>query len=100
MNLAVKAMLYGGKCEEASYQVVEDAGLEDITATVLQQEKRRQQEWRKQGPLGKLKNIILSIKNTPRRHDEWRTAVVSSLQPDSKAYELISPNQTRWNGDY
>jgi len=100
MNLAVKAILYGSKCEEASYQVVEDAGLEDITATVLHQEKRRQQEWHKQWPHAKLKNIILSIKKTPRQRDEWRTAVVSSLQPDSKAYELISPNETRWNGDY
>jgi hypothetical protein len=100
MNLAVKAMLYGSNTEMTAYQVIEDAGPADVTAVELQQEKRRQIAWRRQGPLGKLKNIIMSIKKTPQRRDTWKAAVVTSLLPENRATELITPNQTRWNGDY
>jgi hypothetical protein len=85
MNMPVKTRLYEGKCEESLYEVFENAGLEDHTSTGLHKEKRLQQEWCKLRPLGKLQNIILSIKKTPHWCDEWRTTIVLLLQPDSMA---------------
>jgi hypothetical protein len=117
INLVVKAFLYGVKDTSTSTAILEAAtSMQHITADTnniitgeihntrsdLEIEKQKQKDWRIRGPIGKLHNIIVSIRRTPRRRVDFRdcVAISSTGVPQFHARELVSPNDTRWNGDY
>jgi len=64
-----------------------------------EEELRQLREWRKKGPIGKLHNIIMYIRRTPQRLDQF-TAVLQSTYPGESIVLPILGNLTRWSSDY
>ena len=59
------------------------------------------QAWRRNGPLGKLHNIITWIYRTPQRRDRFEEKVRQNQEVGAvKALSLIHGNDMRWGGDY
>ncbi|KAG9994666.1 hypothetical protein KCU78_g18313, partial [Aureobasidium melanogenum] len=85
INLVARAMLWGVD-EEAFENELAAIDLEDHDLSI----------WRKQGPLGKMRNTIIWIRSSPQRNEAFK-----QLQQDhpliSKISELHVPNDTRWN---
>jgi len=104
INLAVKALLYGAHNEDDILLAAKDIDANSSTTNSksqsLREEKEKQQQWRKQGPVGQLQNVITAIKLTPQHRDEFRSCVSALNLPLTVAHDLVSPNDTRWNSDY
>ena len=96
INLVVKAFLWGLNTE-----VLE--GLAGGCSTEGDgQEIAELMEWRRQGPMGKLRNICVWICRTPQRRDSFTNKVKShgSTATGSHATLPIVGSITRWGGDY
>jgi len=104
INLAVKALLYGAHNEDDILLAAKDSDANSSTMNSKSQsrreEKDQQQQWRKQGPVGQLRNDITAMKLTPQRRDEFRSCVSALNLPLTVEHELVSPNDPRWNSDY
>jgi hypothetical protein len=107
INLSAKAFLFG---------LDPNAFENEIEITQQFEEERKQQEiWRKQGPIGKLHNVTTYIRYTPQRREEFQEKVKEELkkqkdhitattQPDEdvelvtkEPLMVIQDNKTRWN---
>jgi hypothetical protein len=89
--LVVKAFLWGNDPETFERKIESLASLEDDEAELLL--------WRKQGPLGKLHNIIVWIRRSPQRRGKYEEKV-KQLYPECTASSLVHGNETRWGGNY
>ena len=80
INLAAKAFLFGDSVDafEATVDQVNDLTPQDSNIM-----RNAQKAWRKQGPLGKLHNIIVFIRASPERQEAFRRNVVGDSN-DSK----------------
>ncbi|KAH8151914.1 uncharacterized protein LAJ45_03907 [Morchella importuna] len=93
LNLVVKVFLYGKKSSRLANNRVEKDSIE--------QENREVEEWRKVGPLGKLRNITVWIQRSPQRRAAFAELVEKMMAGSGKqARQLILGNVTRWTGDY
>lgn len=114
LNLIVEAFLIGSHYSnlkrvllEIEHERQNIAGTPDLTAAQRRrefeaQEARELAEWRKTGPLGKLRNIIVSISRSHNRRELFITIVRKCkadgrIASDVKAELLVVPNDTRWN---
>ena len=91
INLVVKAFLWGDDPETFER--------ETDTLRSMDDEEAELQLWRKQGPLGKLHNIIVWIGRSPQRRDKFEDKV-RQLHPESTSAALVHGNEPRWGGDY
>lgn len=101
LNLVGRAFLYGEDSEsfEQESQVYEAHG--DITNEL--------RLWRKQGPVGKLRNIVKWVRASPQRSEYFRASISRSVD-EGDTYllheetifelQLILNNDTRWNSTY
>ena len=105
INLAAKAFLFGSGDFEKEVERTEE-------------EKKEQEIWRKQGPIGKLHNIVTYIRSTPKRREEFEEKVkeelekqksylAATVQPDEdvelvmkEPLMVIQDNKTRWNSTF
>ena len=82
MNLVAKAFLYGSQDD---LDTLLDANTSEVGA---EDGKDREKEvvnfWRKRGSLGKLKNLILSICQTPQRREQF-ASLINLAQGSEKA---------------
>jgi hypothetical protein len=94
VNLAAKAFLYKADAEafEAEARRLED---DDFDTTNLE---AAQRIWRKQGPLGKLHNLVVFIKSSATRQEEFKGIRISDASVDN--LNVLLDNQTRWNSQY
>jgi hypothetical protein len=80
INLAARDFIFG-KDVAAFEEVVR--GVDESTA--LESEMRKAQEaWRKKGPVGKLHNIVVAIRQTPQRREKWKSYLTGDDKIDSK----------------
>lgn len=103
LNLAVKAFLMGSdrssiegftQDDDNSY----DYENSDINENSDEEAIRLIVQWRKKGPIGKLRNCLLYIGRSPQRRDRFHERC-SLLYPGVKATSPIVGNHTRWHGD-
>jgi hypothetical protein len=111
INLVTKAILYGADidCVDEVLKHVDDDNDdenergENTTVSQFEQALRSRNEiaklqaWRKKGPIGKLHNIVLHARATPRRR-EFFASKQKEANPDYKRlYELVTNGGIRWN---
>lgn len=107
INLVTKAILYGADvdCVTEVLQNIDDDNENEQGETVSQFEQAlrskdevaKLQAWRKRGPIGKLHNIVLHARATPRRR-EFFASKQKEANPDFKRiYELVVNGGIRWN---
>jgi len=94
INLVVKAFLWGVNTE-----VLEGLGNFDAPEDE-EQEIQELLEWRKQGSMGKLRNICVWICRTPQRRDSFKSKVQSHGGVSGESNLPIVGSITRWGGDY
>ena len=72
INLSAKVFLFGINADAFEREVVNDEqiNIEDENEREKEQEKRLK-KWRVKGPIGKLHNVIIYIRNTPQRRQEF-----------------------------
>ena len=88
LNLAANAFLFGKN--PSSF----DAEL--VTNNILQSEQAQLLTWRKKGPVGKLHNVVVFIRRSTQRREQF-----SDLADDDAAdLELVQDNATRWNSAF
>jgi hypothetical protein len=107
INLGAKACLFGPDPNDF------EKGIE--VTQQFEEEKKEQEIWRKQGPIGKLHNVVTYIRKTPQRREEFEEKVKEELkkqkdliaataQPDEdvelvmkEPLMVVQDNKTRWN---
>ena len=82
MNLVIKALLFGKD------ETVLETSKDEITA------------WRKLGPLGKLHNIVHTIRSSPQRRDRFHAIQITDQTLKDPTFMLRQDNDTRWNSTY
>lgn len=100
LNLVAKAFLFGKDADAFE--------MEDNTNTTLRREQEQLEAWRKQGPVGKLHNIVVFIRRSTQRRELFKR--ISNLElddidglllnEDTKNLGVIQDNKTRWNSTY
>lgn len=93
INLVVEVFLWGLNTE-----VLEGLRRESSTEGD-RQEIPELTEWRRQGPMGKLRNICVWICRTPQRRDSFTSNVKSDGSIGSYATLPIVGSMTWWGGD-
>jgi hAT family C-terminal dimerisation region len=107
INLSAKAFLFG-KDPDAFEKEVRDCN-DDI---------KERDSWRQRGPIGKLHNIVVYIRRTPQRREdfeekvkdklkEFQEALTATIQSDEDPDDVlklplmvVQDNSTRWNSVY
>ena len=92
LNLVVKVFLYGKKSAYLASNTDE--------RRTIEKENRDLDRWRKVGPLGKLRNIIVWIRSSPQRREAFHKVLNTMVGSSTTARELILGNVTRWTGDH
>jgi len=110
INLAAKAFFFGSDSTSFEEEIEDTQRRED--------DKKERATWRKQGPIGKLHNIVKYILSTPQRREEFEEKVRGEIQrqegylretaqPDEDVetvvkhpLTVIRDNATRWNSVY
>ena len=100
LNLAAKAFLFGKDADAFE--------MEDNTYTTLRREREQLEAWRKQGPVGKLRNIVVFIRRSTQRRELFKRISNREvddidgllLNEDAKNLGVIQDNKTRWNSTY
>ncbi|KAL2418216.1 hypothetical protein ABEF95_004870 [Exophiala dermatitidis] len=106
VNLAAKAFLLGDDYDAFmdDVAVAEQATLRD--EQLLAQE---QAKWRSRGPIGKFHNIVVYIRRSPQRRQEFKAEIEGCIRrieargetPDfTTDLTVILDNSTRWNSTY
>jgi hypothetical protein len=62
--------------------------------------KKRMREWRECGCLGKLHNIVVFIRRSPQRMEEFKAFQNGELSTVGHQLMVIGDNQTRWNSTF
>lgn len=88
LNLCANAYLWGHEAESFETEILINSTLAREQAELL--------SWRKQGPVGKLHNLVVFIRRSPQRRETWQE-LKSAGEPD---LQLIQDNSTRWNSVY
>ena len=85
INLAAKAFLFGSDTGafEAITVLEEDEG--QVNSDAL---KQAQDEWRRQGPVGKVHNIVAYIKRSTGRREEFKRCQTGNKRVDGKLIEV------------
>lgn len=91
INLAAKALL------DPSASLSEGIREFDDTDTLTDAE---YESWRQQGPVGKLRIIVLAIDHSDRINDLFRSVQEADSDGSKRPLRLIKDNQTRWLGTY
>jgi hypothetical protein len=85
LNLVARALLFGENPDAFEKNCeVEKTDLEDL------------HNWRKFGPIGKLHNVIYSIRASPQRIERFQAILVTYELLDH-SHTIIADNNTRWN---
>ena len=108
LNLSAKAILFGDNPEVFEKDIV--------TAALLKDEKAALRHWRNKGALGKLHNVVVYIRVTPQRREDFLAkareraeGLGSTLESRERSDEdvetkdpliPIQDNDTRWNSWY
>ena len=82
LNLVVKELLFGKD------ETVLETSKDEITA------------WRKLGPLGKLHNIVRTIRSSPQRRDRFHAIQITDQTLKDPTFMLRQDNDKRWNSTY
>jgi hypothetical protein len=90
LNLACHSYLYGRDPESFEMEVV--------LLDALDRENEKLKAWRKQGPIGKLHNIVVFIRRSPQRREAFLRLAAS--HEEYAKLMLIQDNSTRWNSVY
>ena len=80
-----KSLRFGGNAEEKDAITAENKAID---------------EWRRIGPLGKLRNLIPWIRGSPQRLEGFAHTVEHLCKEVTNARKLTIESPTRWNGDY
>jgi hypothetical protein len=89
LNLVVKGLLFGK--DAAAFET------EVQTVHELQQEERELELWRKRGPIGKLHNVVVFIRRSPQRIEEFKRLQLLDLLQEFGHLQALADNATRWN---
>jgi hypothetical protein len=89
INLIVKAFLFGTDLDAFE--------LEAATTHDLQQEERQLKHWRKCGPIGKLHNIVMFIRKSPRRIEDFQKIQAIDMLQDFEFLQALADAAIRWN---
>jgi hypothetical protein len=81
VNLAAKAFLFGNNPKAFE--------TETTVAALMQQEKKALEAWRKLGPVGKLHNVVTSIRKTPQRHESFVKLANNELVPEAVGRHMV-----------
>lgn len=92
LNLIVKVFLYGKSSSNFMKGKAEKQ--------MMDQENEQLEDWRKVGPLGKLRNITIWIDGSSQRSEAFCNVVASLLGKIKNARRMILGNVTRWTGDF
>ena len=90
LNLAAKAFLFG-KDPEGFDEMI-------ITHRALAREQAELQEWRKNGPIGKLHNVVVFIRRSPQRQEFFQDFAEDGDECGDLV--VVADNATRWNSVY
>lgn len=118
INLVCKAILYGVdvdciddalRDEEADEDDSKDEGEAELQDSKGVTEFERIQQtadeldklkaWRKRGPLGKLHNLIVHARCSPKRREFFKRKQ-KDVNPDTRVFELVLNGGIRWNSDH
>ena len=90
INLAAKAFIFGKSVSafEAIVDSVDESSSRDSDATKL-----AQQEWRKKGPVGKLHNVIVFIRASAQRREEFMRVKINGY--DNSRYNFRRKHVSR-----
>ncbi len=107
INLGAKAFLFGKNPDAFEREI--------STAREYDEEVKERESWRKKGPIGKLHNVVVYIRRTPQRREEFeekvkdklkelQDALAATIQPGEEPEDVrkeplmvIQDNNTRWN---
>ena len=89
LNLVVKGLLFGKDTEAFENKAQ--------TVYVLQQEERELELWRKRGPIGKLHNVVVFIRRSPQRREEFKRLQLLDLLQEFEHLQALADNATSWN---
>ena len=94
VNLVAKAFLFGTEADAIDANIAVNEIRED--------EVKALQLWRRHGAIGKLHNIIVFIRRTPQRREEFANLVNLQDAPGDDFDHLMvtADNDTRWNSTY
>lgn len=95
INLAAQVFIFGrdmSAFEDAVGAVDESTPLDSAAM------KKAQDAWRKKDPVGKLHNIVVAIRASPQRREEFKACTVGNPDIDDLLPHL--DNSTRWNSTY
>ena len=92
LNLVVKVFLYGKKSSHLATNMEE--------RRTIEKENKDLEQWRKVGPVGRLRNIIVWVRGSPQRRESFSQVVHTMFGNSTHARELILGNVTRWTGDH
>ena len=92
LNLVVRVFLYGKKPLRLGGNAEEK--------DVITAENNAINEWRKVGPLGKLRNLITWIRGSPQRLEGFAHTVELLCKEVTNARKLTIGSPTQWNGDF
>jgi hypothetical protein len=107
INLAAKAFLFGPDPNDVEKEIKK-----------TEDRDKKQELWRKRGPIGKLHNVVTYIRSTPQRREEFHQKAKGEIErqksylaatalpgEDVEVAEkdplmVIQDNETRWNSVY
>lgn len=107
-NLICKAILYGvdidciedvpaDRVDDDDAAAKEAEELELERSLQSKDEQARLQAWRKKGPIGKLHNLVIHIRNSPARRIFFESKQRESLNDSNKIYRIVLNGGIRWN---
>lgn len=98
LNLVVKAFLFGNDADAFEVESRNRQGLNDEAAEL--------HAWRKRGSIGKLHNVVMFIRRSPQRMEEFlkiQGNIHTEAGDDSTSsplLQVVEDNATRWNSTY
>ena len=92
LNLAASQFLFGKHSEAFEIQ----AGV----AAQLGDEIKERDLWREKGPIGKLHKLVIHIRRTPQRREQFLRLQTDDQLDNDTPLMVIQDNETRWNSKY
>lgn len=104
INLVVKAFLYGESLinlELELERILSEDGFDNEQYMTVEEAHESFIKWKEQGPLGRLRNLLVYIRRSPQRLDRFK-GILLELYPDKPNQSSIPivGNTTRWGSDY
>jgi hypothetical protein len=104
LNLIARRILYG---TGVNVEVGQDTLTMEEETLAIQKERDLIVQWRKLGPLGKLRNIVTYVRGSPQRIQRFLAIRIHTTEADNEIQTasaaellLVAENDTRWNSTF